>query len=69
MGNDIWPWEGRQRIVQGRSGTILKEMEFRIELDHWHLRTTPLDSSNRRKTIYVNVDVRQFFGANYSTLR
>jgi hypothetical protein len=34
MENEIWPWERRQCIVQGRSGTMLKEMEFRIELEH-----------------------------------
>jgi hypothetical protein len=68
MENEIWPWEGRQCIVQGRSGTILKEMKFRIELDHEHLRTTPFDSSNRRNTIYVKVEFRQLFGAKCLTL-
>jgi hypothetical protein len=66
MENEIWP--RRQCIVQARSGTFSKEIEFRIKQDQKHLRTTPFDNSKRRKTIYVKVDVRQLFGANYSTL-
>jgi hypothetical protein len=43
--NCIWPWEERQCIVQGRGGTILKEIEFCIKL-----AAPPYDTIRQLKT-------------------